>query len=67
MVYKVVVTETYQKNIAVPAGSEEEAHQRAHDAWTNDEFRLDVEDFRGVEFYVAGEASWSDEKIERKE
>ncbi len=62
MLYKVLVTEVRRKTIAVDAGSEREAHQRAHDAWMNTEFRLGEEDFDGVEFYVTGESGDGKEK-----
>ena len=65
--YKVLVTETFQTVVAVEAPTEADAHQRVHDAWTLGEFRLDVEDFRGVEFFVAGDADGSETKIDRKE
>ncbi len=55
--YRVLVTETYQKVALVDAGSEEEARQRVEDAWKSMEFKLDVEDFQGSEFYVTGDAT----------
>ena len=54
--YKVIITETLQKTVYVEATSEEEAHIRARDAWKNAEYILDADSFKGVEFYVAGEA-----------
>ena len=54
--YRVLVTETRQKTVAVEAASEEEARRRAEDAWKNAECVLGDEDFQGAEFYVVGEA-----------
>lgn len=54
--YKVLITETLQKTILVEARSEEEAKQRATDAWNNTEYMIDAECFQGVEFHVLGEA-----------
>lgn len=66
--YKVVVTETFQRSVAVVADSEAEAHQRVRDAWSSTEFIVDpCTDFKGVEFYVAGEATDEEEKVERKD
>ena len=54
--YKVLVTEVYQRAVAVNAVNKEEAHQRVSDAWGNTEFLLEPEDcFIGVEFNVEGE------------
>lgn len=58
--YKVVVTEILRKTVVVEAGSAEEAHRRASDAWQNGEYLLDGKDFDGAEFYVAGE--WDGEE-----
>lgn len=68
--YKVLVTETLQKAIVVEAASEKEASRRAEDAWKNTEYILDTNDFQGVEFYVAGEATSEDKgltHVEREE
>lgn len=66
--YKVIVTETFQKAVAVVAASEAEAHRRVQDAWSSTEFIVDpCRDFKGVEFYVAGEATSEEEKVERKD
>ena len=54
MVYKVIVTETRQRIVAVEANSRSEAKQRVDDAWHNCEFELDNNCFEGVEFHVAG-------------
>lgn len=65
--YKVAVTELLRRVVAVEAASEEEAHQRASDAWSNGEIILDGRDFEGTEFHVLGEAGGEElEKIERK-
>ena len=56
--YKVLVTEVYQKKVAVMAANEKEAKQRVSDAWNNTEFILEPEDcFIGAEFYVSGLAN----------
>ena len=55
-IYKVAVTEIYRKVVSVPANSEQEAHQRAWDAWNNTEIILDnINDFEGAEMSVLGE------------
>ncbi len=51
-VYRVAVTEIYRKVVSVEAQSEQEAHQRAWDAWNNTEIILDMNDFEGAEMYV---------------
>ena len=53
--YRVVVTEILRKTVRVEAGSAEEAHRRASDAWQNGEYILDADDFDGAEFHVNGE------------
>ena len=53
--YKVLITETLQKAVIVGASSEQEAHRRVSDAWTNAEYTLGADDFQGVEFHVQGE------------
>ena len=69
MIYKVIVTETRQRTVAVEASSKNEARQRVDDAWHNCEFELDSNHFEGVEFYVAGELEGVDNilKVERKD
>ena len=55
-IYRVAVTEIYRKVVSVPANSEQEAHQRAWDAWNNTEIILDsINDFEGAEMSVLGE------------
>lgn len=54
--YRMLVTETHQKTVVVRAGSEQEARQRAEDAWKNTEFILGPQSFQGVEFYILGES-----------
>lgn len=68
MIYKVIVTETRQRTVAVDANSKSEARQRVDDAWHNCEFELDNNHFEGVEFYVAGVLESTDQilKVERK-
>ena len=50
--YKVLVTETFQKLVAIEAESAEDARQRAEDAWRNTEYILDIDDFQDVNFHV---------------
>ena len=57
--YKVAVTELLRRVILVEAADEEQARQRASDAWHNSEVILSAEDFEGAEFYVVGEADGS--------
>ena len=55
-IYRVAITEVYRKVVSVPAQSEQEAHQRAWDAWNNTEIILDsIDDFDGAEMSVLGE------------
>lgn len=55
--YRVLATETYQKEVVVEAANEREAEQRVSDAWNNTEFILEPENcFEGAEFYVVGPA-----------
>ena len=70
--YKVAVTELLRRVILVEAADEEQARQRASDAWHNSEVILSAEDFEGAEFYVVGEADGSEgeknlERIDSKE
>ena len=51
-IYKVAVTEIYRKVVSVKAQNEQEAHQRAWDAWNNTEIILDMDDFEGAEMSV---------------
>lgn len=54
MLYKVAVTETRRRVVAVDARNPMEAHQRITDAWHNGEVVLKDEDFEGIEVYVCG-------------
>ena len=65
--YKVLITETRQKTVAVEAASEAEARRRAEDAWKNAEFLLGEEDFQGAEFYIADGDSFENKGIMRIE
>lgn len=60
--YKVAVTETLRRVVAVEAANESEARHRASDAWHNGEIILEAEDLHGVEFYVLGEHDEDDSK-----
>ncbi len=60
--YRVAVTELLRKIVLVEAKDEEQAHQRASDAWQNGEYLLDDRDFDGAEFHVLGESDGSEEK-----
>ena len=64
--YKVAVTEILRRVFIVEAADENEAHQRATDAWHNNEIILVAEDFDGVEFHVIGEGT-NDESEKRLE
>ena len=65
--YRVMITETRQKAVAVKASSEAEARRRAEDAWRNAECMLRDEDFQGAEFYIIGEGEDFNDKPERLE
>ncbi|MBQ3396959.1 MAG: DpnD/PcfM family protein [Synergistaceae bacterium] len=54
-IYKVAVTEIYRKVVSVEAQNEQEAHQRAWDAWNNTEIILDMNDFEAAEMHVMDE------------
>ena len=51
-IYKVAVTEIYRKVVSVEAQNEQEAHQRAWDAWNNTEIILGMNDFEAAEMHV---------------
>ena len=53
--YRVAVAEMRRRVVTVAASSEQEAHDRAMDAWRSGELILTEEDFEGVEAHVAGE------------
>lgn len=53
--YRVAVTEIYRKVVSVQAQNEQDAHQRAWDAWKNTEIILGMDYFDGAEMYVLGE------------
>lgn len=55
MLYKVAITETRRRIVAVDAATPTEAHRRASDAWHNGEVVLRDEDFEGIEAFVMGE------------
>jgi len=69
MIYKVAITETSRKIVAVEAQSQAEAHRRVSDAWEAGEVYLDETDFDGLEVYVMGEANPDETlfKIDRKD
>ena len=54
MKYKVIITETFQRAVAVDADSSTEARSRVHDAWLTGEAMLGDDDFEGVEVFVVG-------------
>ena len=66
MIYKVAVTETKRRIVAVDANTETEAKTRTSDAWRTGELLLDENDFDGFEVYVMGEVD-PDEKLFRVE
>ena len=61
-IYKVAVTEIYRKVVSVEAKNEQEAHQRAWDAWNNTEIILDMNDFEAAEMHVMDEGYELSEK-----
>ena len=65
--YRVMITETRQKAVAVEAGSEQEARRRAEDAWRNAECVLSDENLQGVECYILGEGGDFAKKAEQIE
>lgn len=69
MLYKVAITETRRRVVAVDAQSPSEAHRRITDAWHNGEVVLRDEDFEGIEVYVSGMVRNAGEKqiVERKD
>lgn len=60
--YKVAVTEIRRRVVLVEGKSEEQAYQRAFDAWYNGEINLEVEDYQGTEIYVVGEMDGSEDE-----
>ena len=69
MIYRVDVTETRRRSVAVEASSPSEARSRVSDAWHKCEVVLENEDFDGVEFHVSGEidAIIGKQEVERKD
>ena len=59
-IYRVAVTEIYRKVVSVLANDEQDAHQRAWDAWNNTEIILDMKDFEGAEMHVLDSGSESE-------
>lgn len=62
--YKVTITETYQKVVCVEAASPREAHIRARDAYNNTEITLDSRNLQGTEYYVSESDEYTGNKIE---
>lgn len=62
-IYRVAVMEVYRKVVSIQANNENEAHQRARDAWNNTEIILDQDDFEGVEMAVLSEGNEADDFI----
>ncbi|MCM1363431.1 MAG: DpnD/PcfM family protein [Ruminococcus sp.] len=48
--YKVIITETLEREIEVEATDKIEAKQIVEDAWRNSEYILDADDFTCVNF-----------------
>lgn len=69
MIYRVAITETKRRLVAVEANTQTEAHRRVTDAWHNGEVMLDENDFEGIEVYVLGEKEDGENlfKVERKD
>ena len=59
-IYKVAVMEVYRKVVSIQANNENEAQQRARDAWNNTEIILSEDDFEGVEMSVLSESKETD-------
>jgi len=63
-IYKVAVTEVYRKVVSVKALNEQDAQDRALDAWKNTEVILDMDnDFDGVEVYAVDDGQEIDYNI----
>ena len=69
MLYKVAITETRRRVVAVDADSLAIARSRVSDAWKTGEVLLDDADFEGIEVYVIGPAEGCTGlyKVERKD
>lgn len=53
--YQVEVEEILKKNVFVEANSEEEAHQKAQEMYSNEEIILGAEDFQEYNIFVVKE------------
>ena len=63
-IYQVAVTEVYRKVVSVKALNEQDAQDRALDAWKNTEVILDMDnDFDGVEVYAIDDGQEIDYNI----
>lgn len=49
-IYKIEIEEVLQKVVEVEADSVDEAIDKVHNAYRNEEYVLDYNDFKGVEF-----------------
>ena len=49
-IYKIEIEELLQKVVEVEADSLDEAIDKVHNAYRNEEYVLDYNDFKGVEF-----------------
>ncbi len=49
-IYKIEIEELLQKVVEVEADSVDEAIDKVHNAYRNEEYVLDYNDFKGVEF-----------------
>ena len=52
MTYKVIVKESFEKEIVIDASSEKEAISIAFTMWNKDDPLLDAPSFKGVEYKV---------------
>lgn len=52
--YKVKIKETLEKDVFVLAENADDAEDKAEKKWKDQDFILDAEDFKGVEFHTVG-------------
>lgn len=52
--YKVKIKETLEKEVFVLAENADDAADKAEKKWKDQDFILDAEDFKGVEFHTVG-------------
>lgn len=52
--YKVRIKETLEKDVFVQAENTKEAEEKARQKWEEQEYILDAENFKGVDFHTVG-------------